>query len=98
MELLDISDEEIEDFCRDFNCELAIFRLNDIEKNEFYLKMYHLYEGTSPEFIVTKKYCRGIAGYKGYDLSVEWKMFLKQLEDKKNIEKKHKENESINTL
>ena len=79
MDLFNITDDQMEKFCNQFNCELAAFRLNDLNKKQFYLKMYHA-DGSQPEFVVTSKYCKGIAAYKGYDLTREWKDFLNELE------------------
>ena len=86
MTLYDITDDQIDKFCNEFNCELVSFQLLNIDKNEFCLKMYHV-GGSLLKFKLTEKKCIGIGSNKNYNLTSEWLTFYNNLKQSLNIDK-----------
>ena len=80
MNLKDISNEEINKFCKKFKFSLDEFK--ESYDGTFYLRMFTGYMGPQPEFCVTETSCIGINYFKGKDLTKQWLKFLSEIEIK----------------
>ncbi len=85
MEIKDLTKEQLNDFCLQFDCSLADFK--PTFENKYYLKMFTGCHGPQPEFHIDETSCLGINYYKGYDLSKQWTEFLTNLESNQDLSK-----------
>ena len=81
MILNELTNEQLNKFCNQFDCSLSNFKPS--YNGTYYLKMFSGYMGPQPEFHVTETSCVGINYYKNHDLTNQWLEFLNEIRTSK---------------